>query len=93
MGATRFFPLVLVRIDVLDDLVLSVSVKLLLSRKHLVLHQVVHPQAQGYIVEKHVKDHLVEVEAQVILLDLETLELLFEHLQVFVAVVDELFSA
>ena len=49
------------------------SVQFPLSGVDLVLHQVVDPEAQSYVVEEHVEDHFVEVESQVILLHLERL--------------------
>ena len=77
--------LALVRIHVLDNLILSVSVQLLLVLVDLVLHQVVNPQTQSNVVEKHVQDHLIEVKAQIVLLYLERLQLFLKHLQFFVA--------
>ena len=46
--------LALVRFLMPDDLVLGVPVQFLLSRVDLVLHQVINPQAQSYVVQKHV---------------------------------------
>ena len=62
-----------VRVHLSDDLILCMSVQFPLGGVDLVLHQVVDPEAQSYVVEEHVEDHFVEVESQVILLHLERL--------------------
>ena len=72
------------------NLVPSMLVKAALALIDLVFHELVDPEAHLDVVLQHRDDHVVEREAQIVLLNRKVLELSVQHPQLSIALLDDL---